>query len=232
MVTLRPPTEVRPSAHSTPLSNNDLDTKANEEEWEKGSGGMHNEMPKIKPDSPAHKIVQKRYIAFGPYYLDRKQRLLFHNDKRLNLNGKSYEALLLLLDRAGDVVSREELYSALWHPQTMIDMQANLNTTMNKLRNWFKDSTGSSCLIETVKGLGYVVTVEVQYLDTLGGQPQRQESGSSSWNSPQGTPIFYDSSQVWWWFYSFSLVVFGIIIGGVFEIWWAKRLAEPIFLKR
>ena len=74
---------------------------------------------------------------------------------RIKLQDQPLQILLKLLEQAGDVVSREELRTALWKDDTFVDFDAGLNTAIMRLRDTLGDSADGPTLIETVPRRGY-----------------------------------------------------------------------------
>ena len=77
--------------------------------------------------------ASSRYICFGTYHLDLKKEELFKDGTRVKLQGKVYRALVALLQKPGEIVTREELRLQLW-PDALVNYDPNVNTTVNKLR--------------------------------------------------------------------------------------------------
>ena len=104
-----------------------------------------------------------RYIRFGDFILDQHRQELFKNGTRLKLQGKAYQVLLTLIERAGEVVTREELRQRLWPSDTYVNFDANVNTTVNKLRQALGDSHEEPVYIETIprKGYSFIAVIEV-----------------------------------------------------------------------
>src|SRR5215467_15001436 len=75
-----------------------------------------------------------RYIRFGPFQIDRQRQQVSRSGTRLKVQGKVYQVLLALISKHGQVVTREELKQALWPSDTHVNFDANVNTTVNKLR--------------------------------------------------------------------------------------------------
>jgi len=96
-----------------------------------------------------------RYVRFGPYHIDQQRQQVFRNGTPLRLQGKVYQALTLLLQRQGEVVTREELKHALWPAGTYVNYETNTNTTVNKLRQALSESTNKLSYIETIPRRGY-----------------------------------------------------------------------------
>jgi DNA-binding winged helix-turn-helix (wHTH) protein len=97
-----------------------------------------------------------RYVRFGPYHIDQQRQQVFRNGTPLRLQGKVYQVLTLLLQRQGEVVTREELKHALWPAGTYVNYETNTNTAVNKLRQALSESTNKLSYIETIPRRGYL----------------------------------------------------------------------------
>jgi TolB-like protein/Tfp pilus assembly protein PilF len=98
---------------------------------------------------------------FGPFVLDLRSGELQGNRGRQRLGGKPFEALVLLLERAGEVVTREELRERLWPSDVFVDFENNLNFAVNQLRRALGDSADAPRYVETLPRRGYRLLVPV-----------------------------------------------------------------------
>jgi cholera toxin transcriptional activator len=99
---------------------------------------------------------QARIFRFGLYEFDGQTGELRKDGKsRPRLQGQPLEVLLHLLDRPGDVVTREELRQRLWPSDTFVDYDHSLNTAVNKLREALSDSADNPRFIQTIPRRGY-----------------------------------------------------------------------------
>src|ERR1700716_1972636 len=116
-----------------------------------------------EPDEPATSerllLSSGRYIRFGPFQIDQQRQEVTRNGARLKLQGKVYQVLLTLLEKPGEVVPREELRMRLWPADTHVNYDANVNTTVNKLRQALGDSSDKPLYIETIPRKGYCLLV-------------------------------------------------------------------------
>src|SRR5580704_11062624 len=106
---------------------------------------MNAELPPIYSQefvkgSNATPLPATRYIRFGMFHLDLRREELLKNGTRVKLQGKVYQALLALIEKPGEVVTRETLRMRLWPANTHVNYDANVNTTVNKLRQVLGDS--------------------------------------------------------------------------------------------
>ncbi len=111
-----------------------------------------------------------RFIRFGPFQLDQQRQELAKNGSRLKLQGKVYQVLVALIEKQGEVVTREELRQRLWPADTHVNYDANVNTTVNKLRQVLGDSTDKPLYIETIPRKGYCLVAPWEASDVPGTQ--------------------------------------------------------------
>src|SRR5882724_3689908 len=94
-----------------------------------------------------------RAISFGPFLLLAEERLLLEGDRPLRLGGRAFDILVFLIERAGEVVGKEELIARVW-PQTFVE-EANLKIQVSALRRALGDGQGGNRYIVNVVGRGY-----------------------------------------------------------------------------
>jgi len=99
-----------------------------------------------------HKLT---VISFGPFEADLQTQELRKLGVRLRLPGQSFQILKVLLERPGELATREELHKALWPSETFVDFEHGVNAAMNRLREVLGDSADSPKLIETLPRRGY-----------------------------------------------------------------------------
>src|SRR6267154_1541624 len=116
-------------------------------------------------------VAPARYVCFGAFHLDLKKEELFKDGTRVKLQGKVYQALLALLQKPGEIVTREELRMQLWPADTHVNYDANVNTTVNKLRQVLGDSPDQPAFVDTIPRKGYSFVGQVRYVD----QPLAQQ---------------------------------------------------------
>lgn len=153
-----------------------------------------------------------RYIRFGPFDIDQQRQQVHQNGSRIKLQGKVYQVLLTLALRQGDIVTREELKQALWPADTYVNYDANVNTTVNKLRQVLGDSTDKPVYIETIPRRGYVFVGHAEFSATP--FPARKVKGSpkeeTELNSEGATGPF---SRKWITVGVGVLILTGILLG-------------------
>jgi len=121
-------------------------------------------------------------VRFGVFEADLEARELRKQGRRLRLQGQPFSLLVFLLERAGNVVTREELREKLWPADTFVDFDHSLNTAVNKIREVLGDSASSPRFVETLARRGYRFLGEVQWqkdADAI-AVPQKQLEISAS----------------------------------------------------
>jgi DNA-binding winged helix-turn-helix (wHTH) protein/Tol biopolymer transport system component len=124
-------------------------------------------------------------VRFGRFELDLETAELRDGAKKLILAGQPFQLLKILLDRPGELVSREELIRRLWPDDTFVDFNQSLNKAVNRLREALQDSADSPCLIETLPRKGYRFVGEVKWQATPGSAASPSLELASSAEDPK-----------------------------------------------
>ena len=111
--------------------------------------------------------AQAPIYRFGPYELRPRTRELYKAETKLKLRPQPFQILSVLVERAGDVVTREELRQLLWSKETFVDFEHGLNTSIKELRGVLSDSASEHRYIETLPKLGYRMIVPVEVGEAL-----------------------------------------------------------------
>jgi predicted ATPase/DNA-binding winged helix-turn-helix (wHTH) protein len=114
-------------------------------------------------------------ISFGPFRLLAAQRLLLEGDKPVRLGSRAFDVLTALVERAGEVVNKEELIARAW-PKTFVE-EANLKIQVSALRRALGDGQGDNRYVVNVVGRGYNFVA-----------PIRKEEPSRASSSPTIAP--------------------------------------------
>jgi DNA-binding winged helix-turn-helix (wHTH) protein len=97
----------------------------------------------------------ERYLCFGQFQVDLQREALFKEGSRVRIPSKVFQVLLALVERPGEIVTREALRVRLWPDGTFVNYDANVNTTVNKLRLALGDSSEKPMYVETIPRQGY-----------------------------------------------------------------------------
>jgi DNA-binding winged helix-turn-helix (wHTH) protein len=127
----------------------------------------------------------RRYLRFGSFHLDLQQQELFKDGSRVRVQGKVCEALLILLENPGELVTRETLRARLWPTDTQINYDANVNTTVNKLRQVLGDTPEHPSFVETIPRKGYTFIASVEPVE----QPVIVEAARPEVSSPASSKV-------------------------------------------
>jgi TolB-like protein/DNA-binding winged helix-turn-helix (wHTH) protein/Tfp pilus assembly protein PilF len=117
----------------------------------------------------SHKSSEQRLLRFGTFQLDLRLSELRKQGLRIKLQEQPCQILALLLNRPGEIVSREELRKQLWHDDTFVDFDHSLNTAIMRLREALGDSSENPRFVETVPRHGYRFIAPVE---DIGNVPQ------------------------------------------------------------
>ncbi len=101
-------------------------------------------------------------LRFGVFELDLRSGELRKHGLRVRLQEQPFRLLEMLLERPGEVVTREELQKRLWPADTFVDFDHGLNKAINKIREALGDSAESPRFVETVSRRGYRFLAEVK----------------------------------------------------------------------
>ena len=167
----------------------------------------------LEPDMAAGpsriNALSSRYIRFGPFQVDQHRQEVSRNGTRLKLQGKVYQVLLALIEKQGEVVTREELRVRLWPADTHVNYDANVNTTVNKLRQALGDSSEKPLYIETIPRRGYCLVISPEFADV-----PASVAPAMTTNAPNGRlraeNAISAKTDVW-----ITLGIIGLILGGM-----------------
>jgi len=117
--------------------------------------------PAILSNGPKHGARDGR-VRFGAFEVDLITGELRKSGMRIKLQGQPFGVLVLLLERPGELITREQLRDALWPSDTFVDFEHGLNKAINKLRDALNDDRDNPRYIETLPRRGYRFLASVQ----------------------------------------------------------------------
>src|SRR5712692_1399674 len=94
------------------------------------------------------------FVRFGVFELDLRAGELRKNGLKVNLQGQPIQILVTLLERPGDVVTREELQKKLWPNDTVVEFDHSINAAIKRLREALGDSADNPRFVETLARRG------------------------------------------------------------------------------
>jgi DNA-binding winged helix-turn-helix (wHTH) protein len=105
---------------------------------------------------------EQRTQQFGEFMVDCRAGELYRKGKKVKVQFQPMQILLALLEKPGDIVTREELRQKIWPADTFVDFEHSLNTAIKKLRHALGDRAGKSKFVETLPRRGYRFLVSVE----------------------------------------------------------------------
>lgn len=121
-------------------------------------------------------------VAFDAFQVDLRAGELHKTGRKIKLQEQPFQALAMLLERPGEVVTRDEFRMRLWPEDTFVDFEHSLNTAIKKLRHALGDDKSKPRFVETLPKRGYRFIGEVQQRKRAWQQPARCEGAvGSSW---------------------------------------------------
>lgn len=112
-------------------------------------------MPSAANPAADQPLPAAKPIRFGAFEVDLRAGELHKNGLKLKLQGQPIQVLIALLERPGEIVTREELRERLWRSDTFVDFEHNLNSAVKRLREAVGDSADNPRFIETLPRHGY-----------------------------------------------------------------------------
>ncbi|HEV3481292.1 MAG TPA: winged helix-turn-helix domain-containing protein [Candidatus Acidoferrales bacterium] len=154
---------------------------------------------------------QPRSVRFGSFEVSFPSREVRKHGVRVSLPGQPFDILAILLERAGDVVTREELRQRLWPADTFVDFEHGMNNAIKKLRAALGDSADHPVYIETLARVGYRFIAPI-------------EQTASTQNQMHGQPVIRRSVVVP---ATVAVVtVVALVAGGYFYFYRTPKLTE------
>ena len=159
---------------------------------------------------------EHRRLQFGPFEFDIVSGELYRQGERVRLQEQPRQVLSALLERPGEIVTRDELRERLWKTDTFVDFEHGLNTAIKKVRRALGDSAEAPAFIETLARRGYRFIARVESPGAASAAPSAPERSAVPTATPPSTggrPMF--------WMVALALLV--LTAGGV---WIANRSAD------
>jgi Tol biopolymer transport system component/DNA-binding winged helix-turn-helix (wHTH) protein len=148
-----------------------------------------------------------RTLRFGLFDLDLRAGELRRNGVRVKLQEQPFQILARLLERPGDVVTREELRERLWSANTFVDFDHSLNAAIRRLRDALGDSAENPRFVETVARRGYRFLAPVTTFPINGNGRGPQLVPAESKSGPKTPP------KAWRYFGAVAAIVILVAVG-------------------
>jgi DNA-binding winged helix-turn-helix (wHTH) protein len=141
-------------------------------------------------------VSSRRMVRFGVYELDLASGELRKGGLKIRLSGQPFQVLAMLLERSGQVVTREELQKKLWPEGTFVDFDHSLNTAINKIREALGDSAENPRFVETLSRRGYRFIASVESIGPSVAAAKPELAPSEQTDSLVGEPIAGSSGRL------------------------------------
>ena len=175
--------------------------------------------------------LRQHVFYFGAYEFDSRTLELRKMGLRLKLQQQPARILALLLERPGEVVTREELRSQLWPTEVYVDFDRGLNKAMVKLRDALSDSADSPRYIETLPRIGYRFIGPI----TRPAPPAETDHGVLVFPQPAEGPVGTKTNQRRkLWSVAWAVALFVLAIAGLltWKLLRPSRAAMPISIRQ
>ena len=128
-----------------------------------------------------------RRYRFGVFEADATLGELRRKGVRVKLNAQPFQMLLMLLERPGELLTREEISRTLWHDGTFVDYEHGVNSAVNRIREALGDTAGNPRFVETLARRGYRFVAPVERI-VLNEEPAPAPE-SELFDSTEQTPV-------------------------------------------
>jgi TolB-like protein/DNA-binding winged helix-turn-helix (wHTH) protein len=171
-----------------------------------------------------------RHFRFGIYEMDLMDGELRKSGHRIRLQEKPFRLLVLLVERRGELVLREEIRRRLWETDTFVDFDQGLNTAVKKLRLALSDSADNPRFIETQPRKGYRFLASVEpIVSSEQASRERVPSKDSSPPASSAEPVEIAKSNRKRWRLRAALTTATTLVLAGLGIYYAKH-SPPAFL--
>jgi len=134
----------------------------------------------------------QRY-RFGIFDADIATGELRRRGMRVKLNAQPFQVLCMLLERPGELITREEISRELWPDGTFVDFDHGVNSAVNRIREALGDTAGSPRFVETLARRGYRFVAPVERI-AIGENPALSSANSVDLNSHDGSAVAPNSA--------------------------------------
>jgi len=165
-------------------------------------------MPGVSPQGPLYR--------FGPFELDLGESALSRNGTRLKLQDLPYRLLVMLVERPGEIISREEVRQRLWPENTFVEFDNSLGVAIRKVRDALNDDAEAPRYVETLPRRGYRFTAPV----TVSGSEAAAQPAETLTPAPvvgirnTSTSTVTNSHRRYWVIAASVLVLVGTVVYG------------------
>lgn len=117
--------------------------------------------------------MPQKSVRFDDFQLDYSRFQLSRRGTPIRLEGLPLQLLMFLVEKRGELVTREQISSALWGQDVFVDVEQGINTAIRKIRRALADDAGEPQYLQTVVGRGYRFVAP--HAEEGGGRPEPAE---------------------------------------------------------
>jgi DNA-binding winged helix-turn-helix (wHTH) protein len=175
------------------------------------------------------KKVPARCVLFGDFELDVQEQRLTRAGQNVKIPGKIYQAMLVLVESPGDLVTRDQIRSRLWPRDALLNYDANVNTTVNKLRQVLGDSSEGSNFIQTVPRRGYSFVAPVRYANAPAVKPndERGDASNARGFAAIGEALRSERARIWFTASVVTWLTVAVLFAGAM-LWHAHKVNASV----
>jgi eukaryotic-like serine/threonine-protein kinase len=168
--------------------------------------------------TPNNAVAPSVVYRFGLFTLDSASGTLTRNGIRVKLQDQPFQLLVLLLERSGQIVSREEIQQRLWPGNTFVEFDKSLGVAVLKVREALADEANNPRFVETVPRRGYRFIVPVSMQDpnesAAARKPDQDQEGRSEVSTREQLAASVRPSlwRGWYWILPLAMVVMGFAV--------------------
>ena len=118
---------------------------------------------------------RSRGVRFGVFEVDLRAGELRRNGVNVKVQNQPFQILAMLLERPGEIITRDEMRARLWPAETFVDFDHGLNSAIRRLRDALGDSAESPAYVETLGRRGYRFVFPVELNRNGDGHPAMAE---------------------------------------------------------
>jgi TolB-like protein/DNA-binding winged helix-turn-helix (wHTH) protein/Flp pilus assembly protein TadD len=174
--------------------------------------------------------ADKGIYRFGLYIADLANGTLSRQGERVKLQEQPFRILTLLLERANEIVTREELCQAVWSEDTYVEFEGSLNAALKRVRYALRDSPDNPTFIETVPRRGYRFIAPVEYVEVVSAVepspralPISDSPAATTTSSPEPTASYRGKGSIAAGIAAVALAIMIVAVamnvGGIREKW-------------
>ena len=188
---------------------------------------LSSEGVKLRLVFPCRPTTNLEILRFSTFELNLETRELRQRGQKIKLQEQPRQVLAALLERPGEVVTREELRSKLWSADTFVDFDHSLNAAIKRLRDALGESAEAPIFVETLARRGYrfIGNVEITTLSALSDLNGLKRDTETGRIPTKGLPTIASGPWAWKWHFGLAVLAF-VVVASMVGGWFLWRQAS------